>query len=279
MANKKIKTEFIKQLKGFANSLTEYVSTKSGEWKIKGFIDAEKNIYNISNDSKLISKILEIQLYPKFKEFAEKNGYEIIFSRKKWQPDMSFFYKKNLKIKFAIDLKSTYRRNNYPGFCKRIKIGNLKRFTTCTEIGENKHYPYLNYKSHFVIGIIYSKFSKNIFHGNFQTLIDDKFKKSHCPIYDFQFFVQENWKIASDKVKDEELLSINYIPKLIKGKGIFVKLGKDIFNQFWINRNKMMVRDLEQEGRFVKMKKVSEYVDFLNKDRGLINQETIRIKI
>ena len=54
-----IKTEFIRQLKGFANTLTQYVSTNSGDWSIKGFIDTEKNIYTISFDTKIISKILE----------------------------------------------------------------------------------------------------------------------------------------------------------------------------------------------------------------------------
>ncbi|MFP6219702.1 type II restriction endonuclease [Helicobacter pylori] len=32
--------------------------------------------------TKIISKILEIQLFPKFKTFAKKNGYEIIIAEK-----------------------------------------------------------------------------------------------------------------------------------------------------------------------------------------------------
>ena len=69
----KRKEIFLKKLKVFAEELTEYVSTNSGEWSIKGFIDIDKNIYTISSDSKIVSKILEIQLFPKFKEFAKKN--------------------------------------------------------------------------------------------------------------------------------------------------------------------------------------------------------------
>ncbi len=45
-------------------------------------INIDKNIYTISPDTKIISKILEIQLFPKFKTFAKKNGYEIIIAEK-----------------------------------------------------------------------------------------------------------------------------------------------------------------------------------------------------
>ena len=59
-----------------------YVSINGGDWKVKGFIDTDKSIYTISSDSKIISKILEIQLFPKFKEFANEIGFEIILAEK-----------------------------------------------------------------------------------------------------------------------------------------------------------------------------------------------------
>lgn len=76
------KEKFLEELKKFAQTLTEYVSTKSGDWKIKGFIDMEQNIYTISSDSKIISKILEIQLFPKFKQFAENINFDIVLAEK-----------------------------------------------------------------------------------------------------------------------------------------------------------------------------------------------------
>ncbi len=50
--------------------------------KLKDLFNIDKNIYTISPDTKIISKILEIQLFPKFKTFAKKNGYEIIIAEK-----------------------------------------------------------------------------------------------------------------------------------------------------------------------------------------------------
>ena len=78
-----IKTEFINSLKDFAKSLTEHASANSGEWSIKGFIDVDKNVYTISSDTKIISKILEIHLFPKFKEFANSMGYKIELAENK----------------------------------------------------------------------------------------------------------------------------------------------------------------------------------------------------
>ncbi len=79
-----VKQNFIEKLKVFATELTGHVTTQLGDWKIKEFIDIDidKNIYTISPDTKIISKILEIQLFPKFKTFAKKNGYEIIIAEK-----------------------------------------------------------------------------------------------------------------------------------------------------------------------------------------------------
>ncbi|GAA8102521.1 hypothetical protein Kazakh3189_12070 [Helicobacter pylori] len=79
-----VKQNFIEKLKVFATELTGHVTTQLRDWKIKGFINIniDKNIYTISPDTKIISKVLEIQLFPKFKTFAKKNGYEIIIAEK-----------------------------------------------------------------------------------------------------------------------------------------------------------------------------------------------------
>ncbi|MFB1343048.1 type II restriction endonuclease [Helicobacter pylori] len=119
-----VKQNFIEKLKVFATELTDHVTTQLGDWKIKGFIDIDKNIYTISSDTKIISKILEIQLFPKFKTFAKKNGYEIIIAEKQnWYPDLSFVCKKNPNIKFAVDIKTTYRLDDCLSFCNGFTLG------------------------------------------------------------------------------------------------------------------------------------------------------------
>lgn len=57
------KRDFAKALKDFAESLTSRI-THNDEWTIRGLIDIFKNIYTISSDTKIVSKILELPLFP-----------------------------------------------------------------------------------------------------------------------------------------------------------------------------------------------------------------------
>jgi len=59
----KLKGEFLNQLQSFAKELHSYVSTQDNQWVIKGFIDVFKNIYTITSDTKIVSKVIEIVPY------------------------------------------------------------------------------------------------------------------------------------------------------------------------------------------------------------------------
>ena len=59
----KYKADFKRELDLFALSLKRYISTDNGDWTVKGFIDVYKNIYTISSDTKIVSKILEIWIF------------------------------------------------------------------------------------------------------------------------------------------------------------------------------------------------------------------------
>lgn len=72
------KAEFANALKKLANTLTERVSTDDGQWSVKGFIDTFRNVYTISSDTKIVSKILEIHLFPKILAFANEHDFAIV---------------------------------------------------------------------------------------------------------------------------------------------------------------------------------------------------------
>jgi len=76
----KYKNEFKKELDKFSDKLKSYVSTENGDWTVKGFIDVYKNIYTISSDTKIVSKIIEIHIFPQILQFAESIGYNINYS-------------------------------------------------------------------------------------------------------------------------------------------------------------------------------------------------------
>jgi len=72
---------FLKRLQAHAASFAKAVATKEGEWIIKGFIDIYRSVYTISVDTKIVSKVLELLLFPMFVEFAKKNGLQINYVR------------------------------------------------------------------------------------------------------------------------------------------------------------------------------------------------------
>lgn len=82
MDKDKIKANFLQKLQNFAQTLKSYVSTPDNQWTVKGFIDVFENIYTISADTKIISKILEIHLLSKFLAFANENDFDLVPAEK-----------------------------------------------------------------------------------------------------------------------------------------------------------------------------------------------------
>ena len=85
----------------------QYLETDSEDWIVKGFIDINKNVYTITNDTKVVSKIIEILLIPKLENFAKRNGLELeLPSKQNFYPDLTF--KDTEGHLFAVDFKTSY---------------------------------------------------------------------------------------------------------------------------------------------------------------------------
>mgnify|MGYP001025898028 CR=1 FL=1 len=100
-----LKNEFLKNLNQYINNLNTYISTDNGEWIVKGFIDIAQRIYTISIDTKVISKILELLIFPKLLEFAQAFNYTVELSEaQNFYPDITFTDK--LKTDMHLTLKA-----------------------------------------------------------------------------------------------------------------------------------------------------------------------------
>ena len=259
MKNEREKALFLAQLKDFANTLTDKIAVDN-EWTIKGFIDASKHIYTISSDTKIISKILELHLFPQFLKFAEQNGYDIeLATHQNYYPDLTFISKANSSIKFAVDLKTTYREEKHPDFCNGFTLGSHGKYFIDRTSTKNIQYPYGDYSGHFCFGIIYSRAvldKRNETH----TYSIDGLNEIPSVIHDFLFFAEEKWKIASDKVGSGDTANIGSIEKIediLNGNGVFVKAGEEYFDAYWIDRGKVYI----SVGG--KQKKVSTFEEYL----------------
>ena len=81
-------------------------------------------------------------------------------------------------------------------------------------------------------------------------------------IKDFDFFVSEKWKIASDKQgsgNTANIGSIVDIADLKEGNGIFSKLGEEWFDEYWINYGSAtMLKD----GKVTKITTLKDFLEF-----------------
>jgi hypothetical protein len=267
--------EFLEKLKEFSGSLTDYVSINGGDWKVKGFIDTDESIYTISSDSKIISKILEIQLFPKFKEFANEIGFEIVLAEKQnWYPDLSFVSKSDPNIKFSVDIKTTYRLDDYDGFCNGFTLGSHGEYFRNRASTKNIQFPYGDYSGHICLGILYTRaISADI--DETETLKLNDLQNITSVITDLVFFAEEKWKISSDRGgsgNTANIGSIDFIDDMLAGNGVFKNLGESVFDEYWINQGVLQVPDVKKQGQYKKLTKLTEFLSFKGMGSELINQ-------
>lgn len=278
MKNEQIKLEFSAQLSQFARSLGSYI-TQNDEWTIKGFIDIFKNIYTISTDTKVISKILELHLFPHFISFSKEIGYKIeLATHQNWYPDLTFIKIDNENIKFAVDLKTTYFLDNHPGFCNGFTLGSHGEYFINRNSSKNIQYPYNQYSGHFCIGIIYSR--ANLGKDN-ETLIYSLSELATIPsvINHFTFFAAEKWRIVSDKGSSgntANIGSIQFIDDILSGNGIFAKAGEEIFDDYWANFGRIQIET--KDGRRKPLTSFREYIDYRGLSPDIINYRTSKHK-
>lgn len=265
--NEQEKGNFLAALRGLTDTLGEAIRTPDGQWTVKGFIDVYRSIYTISADTKIISKILEIHLFPKLLSFAEELGFGIVLAdHQNYYPDISFVKASNQDLKFAVDIKTTYRQDDYPDFCNGFTLGSHGEYFIDRDSTKNIQFPYNEYAGHFCLGIIYSRHAKRTIDETRTYRIED-LQSIASVIRDVRFFVQEKWRIASDKQgsgNTANIGSINRIDDIVSGNGMFSILGEDWFDDYWMNYRKITVTDAS--GRTRALTGLEEFVGYRGGD-------------
>lgn len=272
---------FERALEQLVGRLRTYVATETGEWTIKGFIDVYKNIYTISSDTKIISKVLEIHIFPELLRFAEEAGYKIVLAtHQNWYPDITFVDKEDETVKFALDIKTTFRRNERSaGFT----LGSHGGYFKDRDKAKNIQFPYNDYSGHYCLGIIYTRVDfdnlaeteihaveeldeaygdSNTLSGDRRIKHIDKLKSIASVIKDFDFFAAPKWKIASDAQgsgNTANIGSIKDIEDLKKGNGVFSELGEEWFDEYWMNYGSATML---KNGKPTKVTNIWDFLEF-----------------
>lgn len=258
--------QFHKHLQDHAQSFGKAVATNEGEWIIKGFIDISQRIYSISVDTKISSKVLELLLFPMFKEFEAKHGLKLeLCKEQNHYPDLTFTHLDSGN-RFAVDIKSTYRKNQTEVKDGGMTLGAFTGYFRNRNTKNKTLYPYNQYSGHFVLGVIYSR-CDDVADERKQFKLED-LAKIPSVIKDFQFFVQPKFRIASalpGSGNTKNIGSATKIDELIHGAGPFASLGEEVFDDYWMfYLTKDMAKKLDVERPYTNLKSYSDY-----KKRGI----------
>ncbi|NJM51393.1 MAG: restriction endonuclease [Sphingomonadales bacterium] len=261
------KQQFSKALTEFVGGLAGRVCTPDGQWAVKGFVDAYLNVYSISSDTKVTSKILEIHIFPMILEFARENGFVLeLPEHQNHYPDMSFIHQKDQQIKFAVDLKTTYRKPEKPFLCNGFTLGSYAGYFTDRGSAKNILYPYSDYSGHFCLGLIYDRAKSATIDETKQVTIKEV-EKIASVMSNMQFFVAEKWQLASDRKgsgNTANIGSIVCIEDILAKNGIFAKLGEAWFDEYWMNHGKLKIPD--NQGNFKPLGRLDQLVAYRNGD-------------
>jgi hypothetical protein len=230
----------------FRSNLLEYLDdmrsraeTENGDWTVKGFIDLYQRIYTISADTKVLSKVLELLLFPVIDRFAQENHFRIELAKVQNQyPDITLISTEDTRQCYAIDVKTTYRTRKDKNGLMRVNgmtLGTFQGYFRVRDKAVGSTLPYNQYLKHYVLGVVYSRVP-----GIDERKIYSIHDLAQIPSVarDFQFFLHEKYRIASDQPgsgNTKNIGSTRYLDWLINGTGVFADLGVEVFNDYWMN--------------------------------------------
>lgn len=265
------KSNFQAALEAFTETLAQHVSTADGQWTVKGFIDTLQNIYTISSDTKIVSKILEIHLFPKILTFAEEHGFVVVLAEhQNYYPDISFVLKNDEFVKYAVDFKTTYRKPDKPWLCNGFTLGSHGKYFQDRKSTKNIQFPYGSYSGHFCLGIIYDR-ADGATIDETRCFPLEKLHSITSVISNIQFFVAEKWRIASDRGGSGNTANIGSIQRIeciLSGKGMFSQLGEEWFDDYWMNYGQITTKTASGETK--KITSLEDFVRYRGGDVSLI---------
>lgn len=237
---------FRQSLLALFDELYQRVATENGEWTVKGFIDIYQQIYTISLDTKVLSKVLELLLFPVIARFADTHGYQMVLARQQNQyPDLSLISPDGLY--YALDIKTTYRRGMDREGRARVNgmtLGTFGGYFRVRDRAVISTFPYNHYAKHYVLGVVYTP-AQGIDERRVYPI--DQLAQIPSVATDFQFFLHEKYRIAADRAGSGNTRNIGstvFLDRLINGTGVFAELGIDVFDDYWMNyRTRAMARE------------------------------------
>jgi len=218
------------RLRGWKPRFLQALQSGDQQWRARGIIDSEKQLYPLPNDTKLISKVIEIMLTLALQEFASHFRYRLEFAQhQNHYPDVTI-HDENGNL-FALDIKTAYREGE--DTISGMTLGTFTGYFRDRAGTKNITYPYNSYTAHLVLGVIYSRVGASL---PPQVYALEQIDSLPIPLKDFEVFMQPKYRIASDRPgsgNTKNIGAVREVDALVNGKGPFANLGEEVFDDYW----------------------------------------------
>jgi Restriction endonuclease EcoRV len=216
----------------FMEALKTELAARTGFYEVCGIVDRERRVYPLGSDTKVLSTIFELIARPVIFQLAEERGLNVIEPESQnHYPDFTLLKNVSDTKKIAIDVKTTYRKRNgtftytLGGYTSFIRKGNETK---------NIVFPFDQYAEHWVIGFGYDRVATK---KSADSHIFDVSELEHIPLpfANVEFFMQEKWRISSDRAGSGNTTNIGSITATLEefqaGKGVFK--SEEEFLAYW----------------------------------------------
>lgn len=210
--------------------LGRLLDLKNG-YSVCGIVDRKARVHPLGSDTKVISTIFEILARSAVYSCAEEAGLSVKEpDRQNHYPDFTLMRSTDSVRKIALDVKTTYRKG--VGSSLRYTLGSYTSYIRPASESKNIVYPHSHYGEHWVIGFVYSRSNKGVDTGIYSIR---ELQDIEPPFRDVDVFVQEKWRIASDRAGSGNTASIGSISgkleDFVRGNGPFVSEAE--FLAYW----------------------------------------------
>lgn len=200
-------------------------------YKVCGVIDQVGRVYPLGADTKVLSSVFELISRPSVYRVAEKLEMKVVEAEvQNHYPDFTLLRGEDEGGKIAIDIKTTYR--DHPDNAFSYTLGGYTSFIRNER--KNIVYPYSHYSEHWIIGFVYDRLAKKKAGGTHEYTKDD-LKDIPLPFENVDVFVQEKWRISSDRAGSGNTTNIGSISGRIddfkEGRGMFE--SEEEFLEYW----------------------------------------------
>jgi hypothetical protein len=216
----------------FMEALKKQLTARTGFYEVCGIVDRERRVYPLGSDTKVLSTIFELIARPVIFQLAEERGFNVIEPESQnHYPDFTLLRNTSDTKKIAIDVKTTYRKLNgtfnytLGGYTSFIRKGNETK---------NIVFHFDQYAAHWVIGFVYDRVATK---KSADSHIFDVSELQNIPLpfANVEFFVQEKWRISSDRAGSGNTTNIGSISAKLDafqaGRGVFK--SEEEFLAYW----------------------------------------------